>query len=103
VEIIHYTATDERRSKCGYYQRLIFFCILLNPNVLVKRIRFKHANWELELLLSMHATTNLAAGKYTYTTDANGCSKSITVTKRLLLKRFLQLQPKCFGEKGSVV
>jgi hypothetical protein len=31
--------------------------LLLNPNVLVKRIgSFKHANWELELLLNATAT-----------------------------------------------
>jgi hypothetical protein len=55
--------------------------LLLNPNVLQKRIRSKHANWELELLLSMLLVTTNLAGRHTYTaTDANGCSKSITVT-----------------------
>jgi hypothetical protein len=48
------------------------------------------------------ATTNLAAGNYTYTaTDANGCSKSITVTinEALMKSLFTSTQPKCFGEK----
>ncbi|RBN49291.1 Ig-like domain-containing protein, partial [Flavobacterium psychrolimnae] len=54
------------------------------------------------------ATTNLAAGNYTYTaTDANGCSKSITVTINaapdVIAFTATPTQPKCFGEKGSVV
>jgi hypothetical protein len=44
------------------------------PNVLVKRIRIKHANWGTgTVTFNATATTNLAVGNYTYTaTDANG-------------------------------
>ncbi|MFV8467403.1 hypothetical protein, partial [Flavobacterium sp. LB1P62] len=54
------------------------------------------------------ATTNLAAGDYTYTaTDANGCSvqKSVTINAAPTEISFTATatQPKCFGEKGSVV
>ncbi|MFV8324168.1 MBG domain-containing protein, partial [Flavobacterium sp. LS2R12] len=54
------------------------------------------------------AKTDLAAGNYTYTaTDANGCSKSITVTINAAPAEIAFIatptQPKCFGEKGSVV
>ncbi|MFV8389914.1 beta strand repeat-containing protein, partial [Flavobacterium sp. LB1P71] len=54
------------------------------------------------------ATTNLAAGDYTYTaTDANGCSvqKSVTINAAPNEISFTATatQPKCFGEKGSVV
>jgi hypothetical protein len=44
--------------------------------------------------ITFNATaTDLDAGRYTYTTDANGCSKSITVTinKALMKSLFLQL------------
>ncbi|MFV8391097.1 hypothetical protein, partial [Flavobacterium sp. LB1P71] len=54
------------------------------------------------------ATTNLAAGNYTYTaTDANGCSvqKSVTINAAPTEISFTATatQPKCFGEKGAVV
>ncbi|MFA9190811.1 SprB repeat-containing protein, partial [Flavobacterium sp. FZUC8N2.13] len=54
------------------------------------------------------ATTDLAAGEYTYTaTDANGCTQSITVTINAapdaIAFTATPTQPKCFGEKGSVV
>jgi hypothetical protein len=49
------------------------------------------------------ATTNLAAGNHTYTaTDANGCSKSITVTINAApdeITYCVPTQPKCFDEK----
>ncbi|MFA9192754.1 hypothetical protein AAGV28_15380, partial [Flavobacterium sp. FZUC8N2.13] len=54
------------------------------------------------------ATTDLAAGDYTYTaTDANGCTQSITVTINAapdaIAFTATPTQPKCAGEKGSVV
>jgi hypothetical protein len=49
------------------------------------------------------ATTNLDAGKYTYTaTDANGF-KSMGYYQAAPDEIATLLNPKCFGEKGSVV
>jgi hypothetical protein len=69
----------------------------------VKRIRsIKHANRGTgTVTFNATATTNLAAGNYTYTaTDANGCSKSITVTINAAPESlYFYLSTKCFGEK----
>jgi hypothetical protein len=69
----------------------------------VKRISsIKHANWGLELLLSMQLL-QLIWLEYTYTaTDANGCSKSaVTISTAPAEIALLQLllNQKCFGEK----
>jgi hypothetical protein len=84
-----YTATDANcLSKSitvtiNSSDEITFSATLLNPNVLVKRIRsFKYANWgNWKLLINATASTNLDAA-YT-ATDSNGCSKSITATARL--------------------
>jgi hypothetical protein len=59
----------------------------------VKRIRIKYTNWGTGTITFNATTTNLAAGNYTYiATDANGCSKSITVTINAVLMKSLFLQ-----------
>jgi hypothetical protein len=88
-----YTATDANGCSItvtinGLLKSLLLQ-LLLNPNVLVKRIRsIKHANRGTgTVTFNATATTNLAVGNYTYTaTDANGCSKSITVTIKAALQ-----------------
>jgi hypothetical protein len=80
---------------------IAFFTFLLNPNVLVKRIRIKHANWGTGTITFNATTTNLAAGNYTYiATDANGCSITVTINGPAEIAfTATPTQPKCFGEK----
>ncbi|MCX6274501.1 MAG: MBG domain-containing protein [Bacteroidetes bacterium] len=54
------------------------------------------------------ATSNLAAGNYTYTVnDANGCTASASVTisaaPALLVLTATATQPQCYGQTGSVL
>jgi 1-deoxy-D-xylulose 5-phosphate reductoisomerase len=86
-----------------------FSATLLNPNVLVKRIRsLSTPTGTGTVTFNAAATTKFRCWKYTYTaTDANGCSKSITVTineapDEITFSATL-VNPNVFLVKGSVV